>query len=31
VTAFRLLLAGRTISSLGNAVAPAALAFAVLD
>ena len=28
---FRLLLAGRTISSLGNAIAPIALAFAVLD
>jgi len=29
--AFRLLLAGRTISALGNAFAPIALAFAVLD
>lgn len=28
---FRVLLAGRTISSLGNAIAPVALAFAVLD
>jgi MFS family permease len=28
---FRLLLAGRTVSALGNAVAPIALAFAVLD
>ncbi len=29
--AFRLLLTGRTISALGNAFAPIALAFAVLD
>jgi len=28
---FRLLFAGRTVSLLGNAIAPVALAFAVLD
>jgi MFS family permease len=30
-TSYRFLLAGRTINSLGNAIAPVALAFAVLD
>jgi hypothetical protein len=29
--AFRYLVAGRTVTTLGNAVAPVALAFAVLD